>query len=190
MKTAFIAVDVQKDFCEGGSLAVEGGHAVAQGIHEYLPEMVGFYATQVATKDWHESNSDNGGHFHENPDYSDTWPAHCVASSSGAEFCPPLNGFIFDEVFVKGWGEPAYSGFQGHGERHHACLEDFLRGRGIERVDVAGIATTHCVKATVRDALDLGFEVRVLAGLTAAVGGEEAQRQALAEMEGWGATII
>lgn len=190
MKTALIAVDVQKDFCEGGSLAVEGGHGVAHDLYHYLAVAAPIYYTVVATKDWHNSKGDNGGHFADSPDFSDTWPAHCVASSQGAEFSPPLHGMIFDEVFIKGWNEPAYSGFQGHGERHHECLEDYLRGMNVQRVDVCGIATTHCVKETVRDALDLGFEVNVLGMLTVAVGGAEAQKAALEEMASWGAVIV
>lgn len=190
MSTALIVVDVQRDFCEGGSLAVEGGHAVAHDLAHFIQTKGSMFSTIVATKDWHNREGDNGGHFHDNPDYDDTWPGHCIASSPGAEFCPPLNGLLFDEIFLKGWDEPAYDGFQGHGERHGKCLEDYLRFHKVRELYVAGIASTHCEKATVLTGLDKGFIVKVLSTMSVGVGGKAAHETALAEMSSKGAVII
>lgn len=185
---ALIVVDVQKDFCEEGSLAVEGGLQVSHDLHDLLNNGGKvYYARIVATKDWHNRMGDNGGHFHESPDYADTWPGHCVAGTTGAEFANGLNALQFDETFHKGWNEPAYSGFQGEGVAHHQSLDTYLRTYGVDEVDVCGIATDYCVKATVLDALDKGYKVRVLSRLTVAVGNKA---DALAELESAGATIV
>lgn len=192
MSRALIVVDVQNDFCEGGSLAVEGGHDVAVRVHELIidPNAKIYYKRMVATKDWHNPSGDNGGHFHDSPDYSDTWPGHCVAHSDGAQFANGLDALHFDDEFHKGWDEPAYSGFQGESVRTHVSLEDYLRQHGIDSLDICGIASTHCVKATVLDALNLGFKVRVLSQLSVGVGGYDAHQQALKEMELAGAVIV
>lgn len=190
MSRALVVVDVQRDFVEGGSLAVEGGLAVAHGIHELIEKGSAkiYYNRIVATKDWHNRNGDNGGHFHSEPDFVDNWPGHCVAGSTGAEFANGLNPLVFDDVFHKGWNEPAYSGFQGNSVRHaDLSLDDYLRSYGIDEVDVCGIATDYCVAQTVMDALDRGYKVRVLSELTAAVGD---QKDALAVLRAAGAEIV
>lgn len=193
MSRALIVVDVQKDFCEGGSLAVEGGSEVSHRVHDLIENQGArvYYKRIVATKDWHNPLSDNDGHFHESPDFSDTWPAHCAASTTGAEYANGLNALQFDDEFHKGWDKAAYSGFEGYSARHmELCLDDYLRMHGIEEVDVCGIASTHCVKATVLDALDKGYTVRVLSNLSVGVGGYDAHQRALKEMELAGAIII
>ena len=160
---ALIVVDVQRDFCEGGSLAVAGGAAVAERISALLngdhP-----YDHVVATRDHHV---DPGGHFAEQPDYLDTWPAHCVVGTDGAELHPALDRAPLEAVFDKGEYAAAYSGFEGRAGG--VALADWLRERGVDAVDVAGIATDHCVRATALDALAEGFRVRVLLHLTAGV---------------------
>lgn len=188
MSRALIVVDVQKDFCEGGSLAVEGGLKVSHDVHDLIQKGDAkiYYKRIVATKDWHEHN-DNGGHFGNPPDFKDSWPGHCVAGSDGAEFANGLNPLVFDDVFHKGWGEPAYSGFQGHSVRHlELSLDDYLRQYGISELDVCGIATDYCVAQTVLDALDRGYKVRVLSSLTVAVGDKEV---ALAALKAAGAEV-
>ncbi len=192
MSKALIVVDVQNDFVEGGSLAVEGGHDVATNIHRLItnPDTKVYYRRILATKDWHNPEGDNGGHFHNPPDYVDTWPGHCVAHSDGARFANGLDALHFDDEFHKGWDEPAYSGFQGNSVRTHEPLEDALRLYGITDLDICGIASTHCVKATVLDALNLGFNVRVLSALSVGVGGPEAHGVALEEMAAAGAIIV
>jgi nicotinamidase/pyrazinamidase len=161
---ALIIVDVQNDFCEGGSLAVAGGTAVARSISSLLASDHG-YGHVVATKDYH---IDPGGHFSDHPDYSHSWPRHCVAGSPGAEFHPDLATGPIEAVFRKGAHAAAYSGFEGVDDAG-TPLADWLRAHGVDRVDVAGIATDYCVRATAADAASNGFSTRVLLGLTAGV---------------------
>jgi nicotinamidase/pyrazinamidase len=164
---ALIIVDVQNDFCEGGSLAVTGGAAVAQAITDLLaghPD----YAHVVATKDFH---IDPGEHFSDNPDYAVSWPRHCVVGTSGADFHPRFDPSIVEAVFKKGHHSAAYSGFEGTDEAGTA-LDEWLRQRGVDDVDVVGIATDYCVQATAADAAKAGFSTRVLLDLTAGVAPE------------------
>jgi nicotinamidase/pyrazinamidase len=161
---ALIIVDVQNDFCEGGSLAVTGGSAVARGISELLASDSG-YAHVVATKDCH---IDPGEHFAENPDYAASWPPHCVVGTSGADFHGDFNPAAVEAVFKKGHYSAAYSGFEGTDESG-TTLADWLRERDVDEVDVVGIATDYCVRATAADAAEAGFSTRVLLDLTAGV---------------------
>ncbi|MGO1385594.1 MAG: isochorismatase family protein [Arachnia sp.] len=166
MARALIVVDVQNDFCEGGSLAIAGGAAVAEAIDDLLAEAHG-YDVVVATRDHH---IDPGTHFSDAPDFVDTWPPHCVVGTSGVEFHPNLGFREFDAIFDKGEYSAAYSGFEGadHG-KDDISLEDFLKERDVTEVDICGLATDHCVKATTRDAFEAGFDTTVLLGLCAAV---------------------
>jgi len=168
---ALIVVDVQNDFCEGGSLAVSGGAAVARGISTRLAGDHG-YAQVVATKDFHV---DPGAHFSEHPDYAQTWPRHCVAGTAGSDFHPDLDTSAVAEVFRKGAHAAAYSGFEGT-DKDGTPLADWLRRRGIDAVDVVGIATDYCVRATALDAARHGFATRVLLDLTASVAPDSAAR--------------
>ena len=168
MTRALIVVDVQNDFCEGGSLPVRGGADVAARISGYLGEHAADYATVVATRDRHV---DPGAHFAEQPDYVDTWPAHCVVGTPGAEFHPALETTAIDDVFDKGARAAAYSGFEGV-DAKGASLESYLRARGVDAVDVVGLATDHCVRATALDAAGAGFRTRVLTDLAAGVAPE------------------
>jgi nicotinamidase/pyrazinamidase len=174
---ALIVVDVQNDFCEGGSLAVPGGAFVAQSITAWLATHAGRYAHIVATQDHHV---DPGSHFSDHPDYVDTWPAHCVAETPGAEFHPDLDVSRVEAVFRKGEHRAAYSGFEGTDE-HGTPLADWLRERGVTELDIVGLATDHCVRATAGDAVRAGFGTRVLLGLTAGVAPDTTAR-ALTEM--------
>jgi nicotinamidase/pyrazinamidase len=164
MPRALIVVDVQNDFCEGGSLAVAGGADVAARITEHLRTAGGGYAHVVATRDHHV---DPGGHFAEQPDFLDTWPAHCVVGTPGVELHENLDRGPVEAVFDKGEHAAAYSGFEGAADG--VPLADWLRARGVDAVDVVGIATDHCVRATALDAVGHGFATRVLLDLTAAV---------------------
>ncbi|MBB2947933.1 nicotinamidase/pyrazinamidase [Actinoplanes lutulentus] len=165
MSRALIIVDVQNDFCEGGSLAVAGGAAVAKGISLVLDKAGKRWDHVVATKDWH---IDPGSHFSDNPDYVDSWPVHCVAGSTGSEFHPELTTDRIEAVFHKGEYEAAYSGFEGRSESGET-LAAWLQGKGVTDVEVVGIATDHCVRATALDAVTAGFGTTVVLELTAGV---------------------
>jgi nicotinamidase/pyrazinamidase len=162
---ALIIVDVQNDFCEGGSLAVAGGTAVARSISSLLASGDHGYDHVVATKDYH---IDPGSHFATHPDYAHSWPVHCVAESPGAEFHPELATEPIEAVFRKGAHAAAYSGFEGLDDAGMP-LADWLRAHGVDTVDIVGIATDYCVRATAADAAGHGFSTRVLLGLTAGV---------------------
>jgi nicotinamidase/pyrazinamidase len=162
---ALIIVDVQNDFCEGGSLAVTGGAAVARAISEHVAGDGRHYGHVVATKDFH---IDPGAQFSDHPDYADTWPPHCVAGTAGSDFHPDLDTGPVEAVFRKGAHAAAYSGFEGADEAGTA-LADWLRARDVDEVDVVGIATDYCVHATAADAARAGFTTRVLLDLTAGV---------------------
>ena len=165
MTRALIIVDVQNDFCEGGSLAVSGGAAVAAGISLVLSRAADRWDHVVATKDWH---IDPGAHWSEHPDYLDTWPVHCKVGTDGAEFHPELATERIEAVFHKGEYQAAYSGFEGR-TPDGATLAAWLRERGVTEVELVGIATDHCVRATALDAKAEGFETTVLLDLTAGV---------------------
>jgi nicotinamidase-related amidase len=189
---ALVVVDVQNDFCEGGSLPVTGGLAVAGAIATLLDEHRGRYALVVASRDWHDRDNLNGGHFPvagAQPDYATTWPVHCVADTDGARLAAPIAEALarVDVVVSKGMGEPAYSAFQGLTPEGDT-LEAALRAHRITEIDVCGIATDHCVKATALDARALGFDVRLLPGLHAGVAPETTQA-ALEEMAGRGVQL-
>ncbi len=171
-------VDVQNDFCEGGSLPVSGGAGVAQAISGYLagPDR-GDYSWIVATQDYH---IDPGGHFSDHPDYVGTWPPHCVAGTQGADFHPALDTSQIEAVFRKGAHAAAYSGFEG-ADQDGVPLSAWLRDHGVTSVDVAGLATDHCVRATATDAAAAGFDTRVLLGLSAGVAADTT-RAALDEL--------
>jgi nicotinamidase/pyrazinamidase len=165
---ALIVVDVQNDFCEGGSLAVAGGAAVARAVSERLAGGAHDYAHVVATQDFH---IDPGRHFSDHPDYADSWPPHCVAGTAGADFYPDLDTSAIEATFRKGQHAAAYSGFEGFDD-NGTSLGDWLRGHGVDEVDVVGIATDYCVHATAADATRAGFATRVLLDLTAGVAPE------------------
>ncbi|MDQ4502081.1 isochorismatase family protein [Sinomonas sp. ASV322] len=175
MKRALIIVDVQNDFCEGGSLAVDGGAAVAGRLTDYLAGHAGDYGAVVTTQDWH---IDPGEHFSDHPDFVDSWPTHCIAGSHGAEFHPSLDISNVDAMFRKGQYAAAYSGFEGHlaqaGDSEGTSddspgLDEWLSRHGVTDVDVAGLATDYCVKATALDAAHAGYRTTVLRDLSAGI---------------------
>ena len=180
---ALIIVDVQNDFSEGGSLAVVGAAAVARGISEFLASKPD-YAHVVATKDFH---IEPGDHFSENPDYAASWPRHCVAGTPGADFHPELDTHAIEAVFTKGNYEAAYSGFEG-ADADGTPLAEWLRARGVDAVDIAGVATDYCVRATAADAAEAGFATRVLLELTAGVA-QESTTKAVEDMRAVGVEV-
>lgn len=188
-KTALLVVDAQNDFADpGGSLAVAGAEAVVQAVNREVARATAAGALVVYTQDWHPGSTP---HFAKD---GGAWPVHCMAGTWGAEFHHEL--LVAGESVRKGSnGEDGYSGFTMRdplsGEEIPTELEGLLRGGGIERVAVCGLATDYCVKATALDARRLGFATSVLTDAVAAVNlqprdGEEA----LAEMAAAGAELV
>ncbi|GGV70194.1 amidase [Streptomyces longisporoflavus] len=170
MGRALIVVDVQNDFCEGGSVPVAGGALVTVKVRDLVGRAAeAGYQYVVATRDHH---IDPGDHFSDTPDFKTSWPVHCVAGTQGSDFhpdfLPAVHAGALDAVFYKGAYEAAYSGFEGADEEGTG-LTAWLRAHGVTTVDVVGIATDHCVKATALDAAAAGFTTRVLLDLTAGV---------------------
>jgi len=180
---ALVVVDVQNDFCEGGSLAVAGGAAVAAAISALLANSD--YDHVVATRDAHH---DPGAHFAADPDYVDSWPPHCVLGTPGVEFHPAFDTQKVESVFDKGAHSAAYSGFEG-ADTNGTSLADWLREHSVDEVDVVGIATDHCVRATAVDAVDEGFATRVLLNLTAGVAPQTTQT-ALGQLRDAGVDLV
>ena len=205
MSRALIIVDVQNDFCEGGSLPVKGGAYVAAAISEYVDAHHNQFDHIVATQDWHIQPGD---HFSEQPDFVDTWPAHCVAGTRGAELHPDLDTEYIDAYFQKGQYTAAYSGFEGvlapedavptgerkpggaplvedaeafAGDEDAIGLDDWLQSHDVEDVVVVGLATDYCVMATALDAVQAGYAVTVMRELTAGIAPD--LDDAYAEME-------
>jgi nicotinamidase/pyrazinamidase len=182
MSRALLVVDVQNDFCEGGSLAVAGGAAVARAISAHAAATG--YAHVVATRDHH---IDPDGHFAAQPDFLETWPAHCVVGTDGVELHPDLDRGPIDAVFDKGEYAAAYSGFEGNSDG--TPLADWLRAHDVDAVDVVGIATDHCVRATALDAVAAGLSTRVLLHLTAGVA-EASTEAALGQLRTAGVELV
>jgi nicotinamidase/pyrazinamidase len=172
MSRALLIVDVQNDFTEGGALGVDGGAAVAAGITEYLHRHADDYDLVIASRDWHDGDNDNGGHFAVDapPDFLRTWPPHCVSGTPGADYHPALDTDRIGVHIRKGQGRPAYSMFEGTAD-DGSPMPEVLARHDITDVDVVGIATDFCVRATALDAAKAGFGVRVLLDLT--VGGSQ-----------------
>lgn len=181
--SALLVVDVQNDFCEGGSLGVTGGAAVAKAITQYVLGGAR-YDHVAATRDYHV---DPGAHFSEAPDFVESWPPHCRAGTPGASFHPELDVSAIEAVFSKGGRAAAYSGFEGI-EPGGRSLKDWLAERRVETVEIAGIATDYCVRATALDALRAGLATTVLLGLCVGVA-EESSARAMEEIRAAGATI-
>lgn len=186
MSRALVVVDVQNDFCEGGSLAVTGGARVAAEVADLIrrrPEQA--YTHLVATMDHHH---DPGEHWSSDPDFATSWPVHCQAGTPGAELHPELDPAAFDEVFFKGAHEAAYSGFEG-ATAGGTSLSAWLREHRVTAVDVCGLATDYCVRATALDAVAQGFDTRLLTGLCAGVA-PDTTAAALAELDEAGVSIV
>lgn len=188
MSKALFIVDVQNDFTEGGALGVTGGDAVAAAISRHLEAHADDYAVIVASRDWHDAENDNGGHFHPEPDFIDSWPVHCVSGTAGAEYHPAFETDAVTHHVKKGQGEPAYSLFEGTTDDGES-VADLLEQRGVLEVDIAGLATDYCVRASALDAIEHGRRVRIYTDLVAGVapGSSEA---ALAELAHAGAELV
>jgi nicotinamidase/pyrazinamidase len=189
MTRALFIVDVQNDFTEGGSLGVGGGDAVAAGITAYLRVHPDRYDVVIASRDWHDADSSNGGHIalDGSPDFVGTWPVHCVAGTVGAQYDPGLDVDLIDVHIRKGQGTPAYSIFEGTTEDGDD-LPTVLDKLKVDDVDVVGIATDYCVRASALDAIASGRHVRVIDDLVAGVA-PESSIAALREVKAAGGEI-
>ena len=188
MKNALLIIDIQNDFVEGGALPVTGGRQVAAMISRHLRHFKQEYDFVVATRDYHE---DPEGHFSDHPDFVNTWPPHCVIGTPGAAFVPPIQNLVREKliqtVVSKGRHAAAYSAFEGLDPRGHYLL-DVLKEQRIDHIDICGIATDYCVRASALDARKNGFQVRVLVNLCAPVN-EATGLQAIEEMKVAGCQI-
>ena len=191
MAKALFIVDVQRDFCEGGSLAVSGGAAVAKKISEHVHAHPGDYALIAASRDWHDGDNNNGGHFADlgaEPDWVNSWPVHCVSNTHGSEYHPNLDQSIIQVHVEKGMGKPSYSAFEGV-TREGKSIAQVLTDAGIDELDVVGIATDYCVLASSLDARQLGLKVNVLTELCAGITPESTD-EAIAKMRAAGCNVV
>jgi nicotinamidase/pyrazinamidase len=187
---ALFLIDVQNDFTEGGALPVAGGAAVAARITEYLRAHQHDYDVVFASRDWHDADGDNGGHFAiaAEPDFVGTWPPHCVAGTEGANYHPALDTALIDIHVRKGQGLPAYSIFEGTADDGDTVLQK-LDEFSVTDIDVVGIATDYCVRASALDALHAHRRVRVLTDLIAGVT-PASSASALDEVKDAGAEVV
>ena len=188
MTRALFIVDVQNDFTEHGALAVEGGDAVAERISRYLNAHAGDYEIVVASRDWHDGDNDNGGHFAADPDFIDTWPVHCVGGTRGADYDEGFDTTAVTHHLKKGQGKPAYSLFEGIGDDGRSAAQ-LLDDHRIRNIDVVGLATDYCVRASALDALAAGRSVRVFTDLVAGVH-PDSSAAALDEIRAAGAGVV
>ncbi|MET0674134.1 MAG: isochorismatase family protein [Microbacterium pygmaeum] len=189
MTRALFIVDVQNDFTERGALGVVGGDQVAERISRFLHDHAGDYELIVASRDWHDADNDNGGHFAAGvPDFIDTWPVHCVAGSFGADYDEGFDTSPVTHHLKKGQGRPAYSLFEGVADDGTTAAQ-LLERHGILDIDVVGLATDYCVRASALEAIDHGRRVRVFTDLVAGVHADSSER-ALAEIAHAGAALV
>ncbi len=189
MTRALFIIDVQNDFTEGGALGVDGGAAVAAGISRYLAAHPDRYHEVFASRDWHDADNDNGGHFAtgEAPNFITTWPVHCVRDTAGAAYHSDLDTAAITVQVRKGQGKPAYSIFEGvtdDGESVPQRLEEL----NVDEIDVVGLATDYCVLASALDAVAAGLKVRVFDDLVAGVA-PESSHAALVTLAEAGVTV-
>jgi nicotinamidase/pyrazinamidase len=196
---ALVLVDIQNDFVPGGALAVPEGDRIVPLVNELQEH----FALVIATQDWHPVNHGSfaANHVGKKPgDIVDLgglpqilWPIHCVQGSAGADFVPTLDRSRFDHTFVKGTdpGIDSYSAFFDNGHRQSTGLAEYLRGKGVTDIYLAGLATDYCVKYTAFDAVESGFKVHVIED---ACRGVELQPgdvgAALEEMRAVGADVV
>lgn len=188
MTRALFIVDVQNDFTEHGALGVAGGDEVATRITRFLADHAGDYDIVVASRDWHHGDDDNGGHFSAQPDFVDSWPVHCVGGTYGADYDDNFDTAAVTHHLKKGQGKPAYSLFEGVSDDGRTAA-DLLDEHGIRDIDVVGLATDYCVRASALDALRAGRHVRVFRDLVVGVHADSSAA-ALEEIAGEGADVV
>lgn len=198
-QSALVIVDVQNDFCKGGSLAVPQGEQVVAMANRLMP----YFDLVVATQDWHPANHISFADNHPGSHVGDSikvagiaqvlWPTHCVQGSIGAQFHPALDVIRINRIFHKGTNKKvdSYSTFFDNARKQHTGLESYLKEQGVTHLYIMGLATDYCVKFSVLDALSLGYEVSVIEdacrGVDLTPGDSEA---ALTEMAAQGAKRV
>ncbi|WBA42434.1 bifunctional nicotinamidase/pyrazinamidase [Hymenobacter canadensis] len=194
---ALLLIDIQNDFVPGGALAVPGGDAVIPLANALQPR----FELVVATQDWHPAGHGSFASSHpgrqpfEQTDLhglpQTLWPDHCVQGTPGADFHPALNQHRIEAIFRKGTNPDldSYSGFFDNGHRKSTGLADYLRGRGVTQVYLAGLAADYCVYFSAKDALQEGFEVFFIEEATRAIS-VEGYQQARADLEQRGARFV
>lgn len=174
---ALIVVDIQNDFLQGGSLAVQGGNEIIPVINSIQEK----FDLVVATQDWHPKGHKSFASQHSNKSVYDKidlngieqvlWPDHCVQGTVGAEISSELNQNKIEAIFRKGMNTTidSYSGFYDNGKLKCTGLGDFLKGRGVKEIFVCGLAADYCVYFTAKDALELGFTSTIIENATKAI---------------------
>jgi nicotinamidase/pyrazinamidase len=195
---AFIAIDVQNDFCPGGALAVDAGHEVVVHINRLMPR----FGVRVLTQDWHPADHRSFAASHEGAaPFSTTqmhygtqvlWPVHCVQGTSGAEFHPELDTDAADLILRKGFRSAidSYSAFFENDRTTTTGLAGYLRERGVEEIWLGGLATDFCVAYTALDAARLGFSVTVVEDACRAIDLDGSLDAALAQMRAQGVRFV
>lgn len=198
MKTLLL-VDLQNDFVPGGSLPVKNGHKIIPLVNELVHQP---FDLIIATKDWHPhdhcSFAENfgkkpGNHVDVNGIDQILWPTHCVQGSWGAEFAPGWDTTKVDKIIYKGTDSQidSYSTFFDNARMRSTGLEHFLREKGVKKIYIAGLATDYCVKYSVLDAIQLGFEPWVILEACKGVNlKKQDTKNALALMQKAGANFI
>ena len=179
-KQALIVVDVQNDFCPGGTLAVDHGDEVVAPLNKLIAIFLKRGEPVFKTRDWHPSTT---RHFQK---YGGTWPVHCVQNTNGAAFHPELHDDPRIQIISKGLGDTdCYSGFD------ETDLAEQLHNKGVEEVLIGGLATDYCVKNTVLDALKEDFHVKALSDAMKPVDVQPRDGdRAIDEMRAAGAEIV
>jgi len=187
-RCALIIVDMQNDFCEGGALPANGGNQTGHDIANYLRVRHESYQLILTTQDWHVAP---GAHFSEEPDFRDSWPPHCRAGTTGADFHPALKNLVedlSDAQIRKGMHSAAYSAFEGE-HPDGMLMREFLTSQEIRQLDIVGLCTDYCVAATALHSAQFGFRTRVLIDLTSGVSADTTET-AIRKMRAAGVEIL
>ena len=178
--TALLLIDIQNDFLPGGRLAVADGDAIIPVVNALQPQ----FDLVVATQDWHPAGHQSFASSHAGRTQFEEidlhglpqvlWPDHCTQASTGAELAPALHSERIEAIFRKGTNPEidSYSAFFDNGHRKSTGLADYLRGRGVTEVYIAGLAADYCVYFTAKDALAEGFAATVVVDATRAIAAE------------------
>jgi nicotinamidase/pyrazinamidase len=176
MRNGLLVIDLQNDFLEGGSVPVPGGTQIAAQVARHIRHFRSEYSFVVATRDVHEDPPD---HFADKPDYINTWPKHGLVGTQGATLCTPIFNLVREKIIQvvldKGRHAGAVSAFEAQDLRGH-LLVDVLREQRVDHIDVCGLITEYCVRASALDARKHEFQVRVLVNLCGAASPDNALR--------------